>query len=139
MQEFAAYGASLAIGLSLGLIGAGGSILTIPIFVYILQKDPLSSGIYSMFVVGVSGVVGSIQSILNKLVDFKVAFLFAIPSVLGVVVGRKLILPAVPGLLLDIGPFVLSKEILFMLCLAMLMFFAAAKMLKDGSDHEVNH
>jgi uncharacterized membrane protein YfcA len=137
MNEFAAYGASLGIGLSLGLIGAGGSILTIPIFVYILQKDPLSSGIYSMFVVGISGLVGSIQSILNRLVDFKVAFLFGVPSVLGVVAGRKLILPAVPGQL-SIGSFVLSKEILFMLCLAILMFFAAAKMVKDGNDHEVN-
>src|SRR5688572_17996192 len=97
MNEFAAYGASLGIGLSLGLIGAGGSILTIPIFVYILQKDPLSSGIYSMFVVGISGLVGSIQSILNRLVDLKVAFLFAVPSVLGVAAGRKLVLPAVPG------------------------------------------
>ena len=98
----------------------------------------MSSGIYSMFVVGISGLVGSIQSILNRLVDFKVAFLFGIPSVLGVMAGRKLILPAVPAQLLAIGSFVLSKEILFMLCLAMLMFLAAAKMLKDANDHEVN-
>lgn len=133
MQELAAYAASLTIGLSLGLIGAGGSILTIPVFVYILQKDPASSGIYAMFVVGICSMVGSIQSMLNKLVDFKITVLFGIPSVLGVLTARKFIYPAIPQQLLCIGSFLLSKNILFMLCLSALMFFAGVKMLKAAS------
>jgi uncharacterized membrane protein YfcA len=136
MNEFAAYAASLTIGLSLGLIGAGGSILTIPIFVYILQKDPVSSSIYSMFVVGICSLVGSIRSVLNKLVDFKITILFGIPSVLGVLIARKLIFPAIPRRVFTIGSFVLSKDILFMLCLSVLMFFAAAKMLKAASHND---
>src|SRR5436190_7662739 len=110
MQEFAAYASSITIGLSLGLIGAGGSIITIPIFVYILQKDPLSSSIYSMFVVGICSLVGSIRSILDKLVDFNITILFGVPSVLGVLVARKIIFPAIPLQLFTIGSFILSKD-----------------------------
>ena len=138
MKEFAAYAASVTIGLSLGLIGAGGSILTIPIFVYILQKDPVSSSIYSMFVVGICSLVGSIRSMLDKLVDFNITILLGIPSVLGVLVARKIIFPAIPLQLFTIGSFILSKDILFMLCLSVLMFFAAEKMLKTTSHYEFN-
>ncbi|HEV8283455.1 MAG TPA: sulfite exporter TauE/SafE family protein [Chitinophagaceae bacterium] len=132
MEQFTAFAASLAIGLSLGLIGAGGSILTIPVFVYVLKKDPLSSGVYSMFVVGSSAMAGSIQSMTNKLVDFKTMFAFGIPSVVGVVIARKLIFPSIPAELFSIGTFVLSKDALFMLCLSVLMLLAAAKMLKPA-------
>lgn len=133
MQELAAYAASLTIGLSLGLIGAGGSILTIPVFVYILQKDPASSSIYSMFVVGICSLAGSIQSMVNKLVDFKITILFGISSVPGVFFSRKIIFPAIPQQLVAHGSFVLSKDTLLMLCLSVLMFFAALKMLKADS------
>lgn len=136
MQELAAYAASLIIGLTLGLIGAGGSILTIPIFVYILQKDPASSSIYSMFVVGICSLAGSIQSMVKKLVDFRTTILFGVPSVLGVLIARKLIFPAIPQQLAIPGSFILSKDILSMLCLSVLMFFAAIKMLKADSQND---
>lgn len=138
MQELAAYAASLTIGLLLGLIGAGGSIVTIPVFVYILHKDPASSSIYSMFVVGICSLAGSIRSMLNKLVDFKITLLFGIPSVLGVLTARQFIYPAIPQQLLCTGSFILSKNILFMLCLSVLMFFAAVKMLKVASCNKAN-
>ena len=122
--------ASMAIGLSLGLIGAGGSILTIPIFVYVLKKDPISSSVYSMFVVGVSSMAGSVQSMINKLVDFRAAIAFGIPSVIGVFIARKMIFPWIPAELFSIGSFMVSKNMLFMLCLSSLMFLAAWRMLK---------
>lgn len=132
MKELEVCAASLGIGLSLGFIGAGGSILTIPVFVYILKKDPLSSGVYSMFVVGISGMAGSIRSIFNKLVDFKVTLTFGIPSVAGVLIARKGIFPSIPSQLFSIGSFILSKNMLFMLCLSSLMFLSALKMLKPA-------
>jgi len=132
MKELETFAASLGIGLSLGLIGAGGSILTIPVFVYILKKDPLSSSVYSMFVVGVSSMAGSIQSIFNKLVDFKAVLTFGIPSVLGVFISRKTIFPIIPDELFSIGSFILSKSMLLMLCLSLLMFLAARRMLKPA-------
>jgi uncharacterized protein len=130
MKELETFIASLGIGLSLGFMGAGGSILTIPVFVYVLKKDPLSSGVYSMFVVGMSSMAGTIQSIFNKLVDFKVAIAFGLPSVAGVLVARKLIFPLIPGQLFSVGAFSFSKSMLLMLCLSMLMFISALKMLK---------
>ena len=132
MNELTAIIASIVIGLSLGLIGAGGSILTIPVFVYVLKKDPLSSGVYSMFVVGMSSMAGSIQSMINKLVDFRVMLAFGMTSITGVLIARKLIFPAIPDQLYSVGSFSLSKNILFMLCLAVLMFLAAFRMLKPA-------
>src|SRR5215470_15480021 len=135
MKELETFIASLGIGLSLGFMGAGGSILTIPVFVYVLKKDPLSSGVYSMFVVGMSGMAGMVQSIFNKLVDFKVAVTFGLPSVAGVLLARKLIFPIIPEQLFSVGAFSFSKSMLFMLCLSFLMFLSALKMLKPGVNH----
>jgi uncharacterized protein len=138
-DEITACAASLAIGLSLGLIGAGGSILTIPVFVYVLKKDPLSSAVYSMFVVGMSAMVGGVQSMIHKLVDFKTMLAFGIPSVAGVLIARKLIFPSIPEKIVATGSFSLSKEVFFMLCLSSLMFLAAIRMLKPSmnNDHEM--
>lgn len=133
MKELETLIASLGIGLSLGLIGAGGSILTIPVFVYILKKDPVSSSVYSMFVVGISSMAGSIQSILNKLVDFKAVLTFGIPSVIGVFIARRTIFPVIPDELFSIGSFTLSKDMLLMLSLSSLMFLAARRMLKPAT------
>lgn len=132
MKELESYAASLGIGLSLGFIGAGGSILTIPVFVYILKKDPLSSSVYSMFIVGISGMAGSIRSIFNNLVDFRVMLLFGIPSVAGVFIARKGIFPSIPSQLFSIGSFTLSKDMLFMLFLSSLMFLSAVRMLNPN-------
>jgi uncharacterized membrane protein YfcA len=131
MKELETCIASLGIGLSLGLIGAGGSILTIPVFVYILKKDPVSSSVYSMFVVGISSMAGSIQSILNKLVDFRAVVVFGVPSVIGVFIARKTIFPYIPDEF-SIGSFNISKDMLLMLCLSSLMLLAARRMLKPA-------
>jgi uncharacterized protein len=133
MQEILTCAASLSIGLILGMIGAGGSILTLPVFVYILKMDPLSSSVYSMFVVGIASVTGSIKSIFNRLVDFKVSAAFGIPSLIGVLVARRIIFPRIPPELYSIGEFILTKKILFMLCFSLLMFFAAFRMLRTSS------
>lgn len=133
MKELETYTASVVIGLCLGLIGAGGSILTIPVFVYILKTDPVASTIYSMFIVGTCSLVGSILSFLKKLVDLKAAILFGIPSVAGVFIARKLIFPALPEKLFLIGSFAVSKDVCIMICLAAIMFFVSLKMLKKKS------
>src|SRR4029078_3266679 len=117
MEDAGAFAGALAIGLSLGLIGAGGSILTIPVFVYLLKIDPLSSGVYSMFVVGISSFVGGVQSIFNGLVDLKASVLFGIPSIAEVLIATKFLSPAIPPDLLCIGSFKVTKQMVFILCL----------------------
>jgi len=131
MREIACFSASLFIGLSLGLIGAGGSILTIPAFVYIVRTDPVSATVYSMFVVAISSFVGSIKAHANKLVDLKMVILFGIPSVIGVLISRRLIFPAIPETIFSGNTFTLSKNILLMGMLAIVMFTASVKMLKS--------
>jgi uncharacterized membrane protein YfcA len=130
MKELEAYTASVVIGLCLGLIGAGGSILTIPVFVYILKTDPAISTVYSMFIVGICSLTGSILSFFKKLVDLKAAILFGMPSVAGVFIARKLIFPAFPEKLFSIHSFAVSKDFFIMISLAVIMFFISVKMLR---------
>lgn len=137
MKELITYAASIFVGLSLGMVGAGGSILTVPVFIFILKIDPLISSIYSMFIVGISSLAGGIKSIFKKLVDIKTMIVFGIPSVTGVLVARKFIFPSIPDQIFSIGAFVVSKKILFMFCISGLMFFAAVKMLKAASPKTV--
>jgi uncharacterized protein len=131
MREIACYSASLFIGLSLGLIGAGGSILTIPAFVYIVRTDPISATVYSMFVVGLSSLIGGVKAHAKKLVDLRMVFLFGTPSVIGVFISRRLIFPAIPNEIFSVGQFTLSKNILLMCLLAIIMCIASVKMLKS--------
>ncbi len=135
MKELEAYTASVVIGLCLGLIGAGGSILTIPVFVYILKTDPVASTIYSMFIVGICSFTGAIISFIKKLVDVKAATVFGLPSVAGVFIARKLIFPAVPERLFTVGTFIITKDVFIMLSLAVIMLIVSIKMLKKKPEH----
>jgi len=131
MREIACYSASLFIGLSLGLIGAGGSILTIPAFVYIVRTDPVSATVYSMFVVGLSSLIGGVKAHVKKMVDLKMVFLFGTPSVIGVFISRRLIFHSIPDVIFSTGHFTLSKNILLMCLLTIVMSVASIKMLKS--------
>src|SRR5690349_10149157 len=122
MKELEAYTASVVIGLCLGLIGAGGSILTIPVFVYILKTEPAFSTVYSMFIVGICSLTGSILSFFRKLIDIKAALAFGIPSVIGVFIARKLIAPNIPDQLFISRSFCVSKNFLIMASLSVIMF-----------------
>jgi uncharacterized membrane protein YfcA len=129
MDQVIACAAALGIGLSLGLIGAGGSILTIPVFVYILKNDPLSSSVYAMFVVGVTAITGSLRAIVLRQIDYPAAVSFGLPSVLGVTFARRVIFPSLPEQLYLSDHLHVSKDILFMIALSALMLVAAVKML----------
>lgn len=78
------------IGLSLGLLGGGGSILTVPILVYVLKMDPKLSIALSLAIVGVTSLFGVFGHYKNKNVDFKVAVIFAPVAMVGTFVGAKL-------------------------------------------------
>ena len=95
-MEIVGYVGAIIIGVILGLIGGGGSILTVPIFVYILGINPVLATAYSLFVVGVSALVGAVRNAQNKLVDFRTGFIFACPAFIGVYIARSFLLPAIP-------------------------------------------
>lgn len=130
-MEIAGYLASLAIGISLGLIGGGGSILTVPVLVYLFGIEPVLATAYSLFIVGFSSLVGAFPKYKQGLVNIKTALIFGIPSILAVFATRKYIVPLIPDAIFSIGNFVITKNILMMVLFAILMVFASVSMIRE--------
>ena len=130
IQQLLGYFGALIIGLVLGLIGGGGSILTVPILVYLLYLNPVTATAYSLFVVGVSALVGAIRNIQKGLVDFRTAIVFAIPAFIAVYITRKFIVPAIPEELFSVGSFIITKGIAIMLFFALVMLLASISLLR---------
>tara|TARA_B110000046_G_scaffold32429_1_gene34773 strand:- start:43063 stop:43866 length:804 start_codon:yes stop_codon:yes gene_type:complete len=121
---------ALIIGIVLGLIGGGGSILTVPILVYLLAINPLLATAYSLFVVGITAAVGAVRNIQKKLVDLKTALVFAAPALIAVYTTRKFIVPAIPEELFTVGSFMVSKNFGIMVFFAIIMLLASYSMIK---------
>ncbi|MDX1328843.1 MAG: TSUP family transporter, partial [Arenibacter sp.] len=90
------YALAVLVGTSLGLIGSGGSILTVPILVYIMAIEPVLATAYSLFIVGATSLIGGIQNALQKKVDFKTVLIFGIPSIIAVYLTRAFLIPFIP-------------------------------------------
>lgn len=118
------------VGISLGLIGSGGSILSVPILVYIMNVEPILATAYSLFVVGTTALVGGIQKAKQKLVDFKKVTIFGIPTVLSVFITRKFLVPKIPDIIFSTANFTFHKSILIMVFFAVVMIVAAVRMIK---------
>ena len=126
----AGYLASIFIGIALGLIGGGGSILTVPVLVYLFSVDAVLATAYSLFIVGTTSVVGSFSYFKKGLVNIRTAIVFGVPSILAVFITRAYIVPAIPQEIFNIGNFTVTKSILLMLLFAVLMIFASYSMIK---------
>ncbi len=135
-MEVLGYIGALLIGIILGITGGGGSILTVPTLVYILNYNPIIATAYSLFIVGTTSGFGTIQNFRKGLVVPKTAFLFAIPSVMGVYLTRKFIVSGLPDTLLYFGSLKLSKATFLMLLFGVVMFMAAYSMLKKSIENE---
>ena len=129
-MEIVGYIASVFIGITLGLIGSGGSILTVPILVYLFSVDAVVATSYSLFIVGLTSAVGSFSYLKRKMLDGKVIAMFGIPSILSVILTRNYIVPAIPSHIAQVGNFVLTKDILLLLLFGLLMIAAAYGMIK---------
>ena len=137
-MEIIGYIASLIIGISLGLIGGGGSILTVPVLVYLFKVEPVVATAYSLFIVGLASLVGAIPTYKQGQVNLKTALIFGIPSIAAVFATRKFIVPRIPQEVFTLGDFVVTKSILMMILFAILMVFASVSMIreknKNGND-----
>lgn len=129
-MEALGYLASFMMGIILGLMGGGGSILTVPIMVYLFGFSPTVATGNSLFVVGLTALFGSAMYIRKGEIDFKTGFFFAVPSVIGVNLSRGLIIPNIPETVFDFGGFLLTKEILIMVTFAALMIVASYSMIR---------
>ena len=132
MSDVLGYLAALIIGFTLGLIGGGGSILTVPALVYLVGVSPVLSTAYSLFVVGVSALVGSVNYMRLGLLNYRTAFVFAIPSLLAVFITRKFIIPAIPEVLFNAGNTAVTKDLAIMVFFALIMLAAAISMIRSS-------
>ena len=130
--QIVGYFLAVIVGISLGLIGSGGSILTVPILVYIMAVEPVLATAYSLFIVGSTALVGGIKSALLKKVDFKTVLIFGIPSIAAVYLTRAFIVPLLPEVIFSIGTFEFTKPIALMLLFAVVMIMASVSMIKPS-------
>lgn len=130
-MEILGYFFAIVIGLVLGLIGGGGSILSVPVLVYLFGLDAVTATSYSLFIVGITSAVGSAGYLKQKLVNYKTALLFGIPSIIGVLFSRRLVLPNLPEYIIHRWGITLTKDMFLLLLFAVLMLISSYKMIKN--------
>jgi uncharacterized protein len=130
-MEIIGYIASVFIGISLGLIGGGGSILTVPVLVYLFGVDPVLATAYSLFIVGATSLVGAFPKYKQGTVNLKTALIFGAPAIAAVYATRAFLVPLIPAEVFTIGSFTVTKSILMMILFAVLMVFASISMIRE--------
>lgn len=135
-MEIIGYIAAILIGISLGLVGGGGSILTVPVLVYLFHIAPVEASAYSLFIVGITSLIGAVRKYRQGYTDFRIIPFFGIPSVLALFLTRKYLLPSLPENLLTISDWHLSKPLFVMLLFSVLMMVASISMIKGQEEEE---
>ncbi|MFD1163465.1 MULTISPECIES: sulfite exporter TauE/SafE family protein [Hwangdonia] len=131
------YIGALIVGLVLGLIGGGGSILTVPLLVYLLGYNPIIATAYSLFVVGTTSMVGTYQKFKEGLVDFKTGLAFSFPSFIAVYLSRRYLVPGIPDTLFSFGNYTLTKEMGIMVFFAIIMLLASYSMITNKKEADL--
>ncbi|RRB10265.1 sulfite exporter TauE/SafE family protein [Larkinella knui] len=136
IDEVAGFLSAIVAGFVIGLAGGGGSILTVPIFVYLFHIQPVLATTYSLFVVGATSLVGSIEYAIKKQIDFTVTAAFAIPSFLSVFLARRFLVPVIPDPLFQYRSFVLPKNDAILYFFAFVMILAAQAMIRQPNPNQ---
>ena len=138
-MEIIGYIGAVVMGLSLGLIGGGGSILTVPILVYLFQVDAVLATAYSLFIVGLTSLVGSVSHVRLGNVHWRTAIVFGIPSIISVFLTRSYLVPRIPDPIMNFGQdpsggaaLVITKSVGLLLLFAVIMVMAAYSMIKPA-------
>lgn len=135
-MEILGYASALVIGISLGLIGGGGSILAVPVLAYLFSVNEKVATAYSLFIVGSSALVGGLKQHFKGYVDWRTAIVFGLPAIIGVTLVRYYVVPALPDTLFIAGDFVFTRRMGMFGLFAMLMIPAAFSMLKERKEKE---
>lgn len=135
-MEIIGYLSSIIIGISLGLIGGGGSILTVPVLVYLFRIEPIVATAYSLFIVGSSSLIGAFPKYRQGNINVRTAIIFGIPSIIAVYATRKWIVPSIPTIVFQLGDLVFTKSLLLMLLFAVLMVIASFSMIRASNNKE---
>lgn len=132
------YIGALFVGITLGLIGSGGSILSLPIFVYLFGLNPVLASAYSLFTVGLTSLIGSIKNIKLKLIDVNTVLYFSFSAAISVYITRKYLIDLIPDEIISLGWLTITKEKFLMLFFAVLIYFAGIAMIKKRKDTSQN-
>lgn len=138
ISQIMGYILAVFVGITLGMLGSGGSILSVPILVYIMGIEPSLATAYSLFVIGTTSLVGGIHKAKQRLVDFYKVFLFGIPAVISVFITRKVLVPKIPEVIFSSEEFTLSKSIFIMVGFAIVMILASFQMIKPLKEKRVS-
>lgn len=138
-MEVLGYIALIVVGLLLGSLGGGGSILAVPILVYLFAEDIVMASAYSLFIVGISSMVGSIVKYKESLINLKVGLVFGLPSIIAVFTIRNWLVPAIPDLILVTESFQFTKRILILGIFAVLMILASIYMISGKKNLNKSH
>ncbi|MEO8111823.1 MAG: sulfite exporter TauE/SafE family protein [Ginsengibacter sp.] len=133
-MEIAGYLLAAVIGVSLGLIGGGGSILTVPILVYAMGVSPVLATSYSLFIVGSTSMVGAVNNYRKGLVSIKTALIFGSSSITTVFLTRKILMPKIPAILLTGKHIQITQSMATMVLFAILMLLASSAMIKNKTE-----
>jgi uncharacterized membrane protein YfcA len=133
-MEVIGHVASFFVGFVLGLIGGGGSILSIPILVYLFSIEVVEATAYSLFIVGSTSLVGTFQRFKASLVDFRIGLVFGLPSIISKFCTRKWLIPSVPEVLIQTEAFIVTKRFFMMAVFSSLVILAAATMITKRSN-----
>ena len=132
------FGLTLLVGVSLGILGSGGSILMLPILTYIFNIDVVTATSYSLFIVGVSAFVGSVKQGFDQNIDYQTLLIFGVPSLFGVYVTRAFIVPIIPDNIVSIENFIISKKMFILGLFALLMILSSISMIRNGKSSSVS-
>jgi uncharacterized membrane protein YfcA len=139
IAEIVGYFAAVIVGVVLGLLGGGGSILSIPILVYLFHVEPALAGAYSLFIVGVTSFAGAIPKYKQQLVHLKTGIVFGLPSIISIFITRSVIVPAIPDEIMQMGSLLVTKRMLLLGVFAILMVLASVPMIRGKRDIASNN
>ncbi|MCK7591377.1 sulfite exporter TauE/SafE family protein [Subsaxibacter sp. CAU 1640] len=134
ITEILGYLGAFITGLVLGLSGGGGSIITVPVMVYLIGINPVTATAYSLFVVGCTSTIGAFKNFRKQLVDVKTAIVFSIPAFTTVYLTRRYLVPAIPNTVFSINGFEVTKDIFIMSFFAIIMILASFSMIRSKKD-----
>lgn len=130
-MEIFGYICALLIGMIMGVAGSGGSILCVPIFVYLFGLAAIEATTLSLFAVGTTSIFGAISNIRRGNVNVKDSMLFGLPSVLAVILARRFVVPYLPEVFFKIGSWEAQRDVLLMILFSVLMILSAYRMIRS--------
>ena len=136
MLEILGYFLFLFAGLFFGLFGSGGSIIIIPILIYIYQLSIYEATSYSLLLVFLISVFGTIKHIKQKNFDIQNIIIFITPTLFFTAISRVFLFPNIPDFIAILN---ISKDNLLMILFSIVIFFSGISVFQSHQISIKNH